>query len=151
MAGEWEVVSETPLTSSPSGAEWQPVGQHPVAGPSGSLLTDIGRRAATAGTEALGGFLGVKDVLAEDYVIGAKYQESGRRVQLSPLLVPTVMGKRSIRSFFSRRLRWCQLRRRSSSSAIWMAFSAAPLRRLSLETNSARPCSTPGSRRMRPT
>lgn len=66
---------------------------------------------------ALGGFLGVKDVLAEDYVIGAKYQESGRRVQLSPLLVPTVMGKRSIRSFFSRRLRWCQLRRRTAISS----------------------------------
>lgn len=65
MAGEWEVVSETPLTSSPSGAEWQPVGQHPVAGPSGSLLTDIGRRAATAGTEALGGFLGLPNAVAQ--------------------------------------------------------------------------------------
>ena len=41
--------------------------------------------------------------------------------------------------------------RSSTSSAIWIAFSAAPLRRLSLARKSARPCSTVGSRRMRPT
>ena len=39
----------------------------------------------------------------------------------------------------------------SNSSAIWIAFSAAPLRRLSLERYSARPFSTAGSCRMRPT
>ena len=38
-----------------------------------------------------------------------------------------------------------------SSSAIWIAFSAAPLRRLSLARKRARPFSTVGSRRMRPT
>ena len=37
------------------------------------------------------------------------------------------------------------------SSAICTAFSAAPLRRLSLDKNSASPCSTVSSRRMRPT
>ena len=39
------------------------------------------------------------------------------------------------------------------SSAIWMALRAAPLRRLSLVTNSARPrpSGTPGSVRTRPT
>ena len=41
--------------------------------------------------------------------------------------------------------------RSSSSSAIWIAFSAAPLRRLSHARKSARPFSTVGSRRMRPT
>ena len=42
---------------------------------------------------------------------------------------------------------------RRISSAIWTVFSAAPLRRLSLLTNSAspRPSSTPGSWRIRPT
>ena len=42
---------------------------------------------------------------------------------------------------------------RRSNSAIWIALSAAPLRRLSLLTNSARPRSpgTPGSCRTRPT
>ena len=43
--------------------------------------------------------------------------------------------------------------RRTSSSAIWMALSAAPLRRLSLATNSTRPrpSGTDASWRMRPT
>ncbi|MDQ0984455.1 hypothetical protein QFZ71_001738 [Streptomyces sp. V2I9] len=39
----------------------------------------------------------------------------------------------------------------ATSSAICTAFSAAPLRRLSLETNSARPWSTVSSTRIRPT
>ena len=42
-------------------------------------------------------------------------------------------------------------RRSSRSSAIWIAFSAAPLRRLSATTKRTRPFSTVGSRRMRPT
>src|SRR5712691_1295087 len=42
-------------------------------------------------------------------------------------------------------------RRSSSNSAIWMALSAAPLRRLSLTTKRTRPFATVGSRRMRPT
>jgi hypothetical protein len=41
--------------------------------------------------------------------------------------------------------------RASSASAICTVLSAAPLRRLSPETNSANPDSTAGSRRMRPT
>lgn len=49
----------------PVADEWKPLGQHPIAGPSGSLLTDIGRRAATAGTEALGGFLGLPNAVAQ--------------------------------------------------------------------------------------
>jgi hypothetical protein len=70
MAGEWEVQSEIPLS------EWKPegtapaagmevVGSHPVAGPSGDLWTDIKRRAGTAGTEALGGFLGLPHAAAQ--------------------------------------------------------------------------------------
>jgi hypothetical protein len=39
----------------------------------------------------------------------------------------------------------------ASNSAICTALRAAPLRRLSFETNSTRPCGTVGSRRMRPT
>src|SRR6266536_4679767 len=39
----------------------------------------------------------------------------------------------------------------ATSSAIWTALSAAPLRRLSLEQKRASPCSTVSSARMRPT
>src|SRR3989338_706422 len=45
----------------------------------------------------------------------------------------------------------CHLSRLMSNSAIWTALVAAPLRRLSPLTHSARPCATVSSRRMRPT
>ena len=47
----------------------------------------------------------------------------------------------------------CASSGQTSSSAIWIAFRAAPLRRLSLLTNSARPrpSATPSSWRIRPT
>src|SRR6516162_8319223 len=47
--------------------------------------------------------------------------------------------------FFGSQPRW------SSTSAIWMALLAAPLRRLSATNQIFRPCGTVGSRRMRPT
>lgn len=83
----------------------------------------IGRRPCVLGKsmllshaelKRLGGFTSVKDVLAEDYVLGAKYHQAGRPVVLSPLVLPTVLGRRSVSAFFSRRLRWCQLRRRTA-------------------------------------
>ena len=50
-----------------------------------------------------------------------------------------------------RRPRYTVARSASRSSAIWIALSAAPLRRLSQATKSARPFSTVGSSRIRPT
>jgi len=44
-----------------------------------------------------------------------------------------------------------QKRSWSRASAIWTAFRAAPLRRLSPTTKRASPCSNPSARRMRPT
>lgn len=65
---------------------------------------------------SLGGFASVKDVLAEDYVLGAKYHQAGRQVILSPVVLPSVLGRRSVSAFFARRLRWCQLRRQTGIS-----------------------------------
>ena len=48
----WGVVSTTPdINVDP----WSVVGQHPIAGPSGSLLTDAGRIAETVGANAAAG------------------------------------------------------------------------------------------------
>lgn len=62
--------------------------------------------------EAVGGFDAMKDILAEDYTLGARMRAAGYTVACSPYPMPVISGARDIRTFFNRHTRWGQLRRR---------------------------------------
>lgn len=60
--------------------------------------------------ERLGGLDRVRDVLAEDYVIGKMFQHAGRKVALGSTVLTNVIGRPSLRTVFDRQLRWSMLR-----------------------------------------
>jgi ceramide glucosyltransferase len=60
--------------------------------------------------EAIGGFRAVKDILAEDYIIGKRIHQMGKKVVLSEHLIRNVNEYWGIRRFLNRHTRWGKLR-----------------------------------------
>ncbi len=58
----------------------------------------------------LGGLERVKDVLAEDFVLGQAYQDAGKKVVLSRLTVDNVNVDTTLTRFLSRHSRWLKMR-----------------------------------------
>ncbi len=94
--------------------------------------------------EKIGGFSGVKDLLAEDYIIGERIHRLGRKVVLSNHMINTVNEYWGIRKFMNRHTRWGKLRWKIGgityvaellANAVFMSFVPLvflPLTKLSL-------------------
>jgi len=60
--------------------------------------------------EEIGGFAAVKNVLAEDYIIGRLMHKKGKRIVTSGYVINAVDHYRTMKQFFKRHARWGKLR-----------------------------------------
>ena len=81
--------------------------------------------------EAVGGFAAVRNMLAEDQVIGLRVRQAGYAIRLSHHVVENVNKRRSLRWFLNRHSRWYKIRRRLALP-VFMAEPAANLATIGL-------------------
>ncbi len=62
--------------------------------------------------DEVGGFGSVRNILAEDQVLGLKVRRAGYKVRLSPHVIDNVNRQRGLRWFLNRHSRWYKIRRR---------------------------------------
>jgi ceramide glucosyltransferase len=58
--------------------------------------------------EAIGGFAAIIDYLADDYEIGLRMAARGLRIELSDVIVDSLLPRYTIKSFFDHQLRWAR-------------------------------------------
>jgi ceramide glucosyltransferase len=76
-----------------------------------------------ADLHALGGFASVKDVLAEDFVIGQRMpRELGKQVVVANRAITAVSRARCLRGFLARYVRWGTIQRTSVGPAAYVAL-----------------------------
>jgi ceramide glucosyltransferase len=80
-----------------------------------------------ADLDALGGLAGVKDYLAEDYILGERFRKAGWKVVVSSSPVDTVNVYRTVRQFLSRHARWNRMRVSIAGPAYFMELVTNPV------------------------
>lgn len=94
-------------------------GMHFAVGP-----TIVARRRVL---ESIGGFVRLKDYLAEDFVMGKFAAESGHGVILSSYVVEHHIGTSTLRQNIAHRLRWARSTRRSRPAGYFGQLFTMPL------------------------
>ncbi len=77
--------------------------------------------------EELGGFGEVKDHLAEDYILGRKMKQLGKKVVLSNHIINTINESWHVRQFLARHIRWGKLRWQIGSAAYLLELIGNPV------------------------
>jgi ceramide glucosyltransferase len=80
-----------------------------------------------ADLEKIGGLEGVKDCLAEDYILGMKFKDLGKKVVLCSHMVTSDNTQRSFSRFIRRAVRWSQMRRRLAGLGYFSEILADPV------------------------
>ncbi|ACI21069.1 MULTISPECIES: ceramide glucosyltransferase [Thermodesulfovibrio] len=77
--------------------------------------------------EEIGGFNAVKDVLAEDYMIGKLMHEKGKKVALCSYIIKNINEYWSLRRFLNRHTRWAKIRWKIAGSKYFIEPLSNPV------------------------